>query len=133
MPVRKDFLLDQMHEFFDVLQQIAARLMERNLDKAEERINEFWSGQTIERLTTEGDDLGLEKEKFAFLRFQTELLVFRFRLERVRGRETGELRKQALTAVNKLIRLRPNDYDLELQKHLEDLKDLEGDVKEPEE
>lgn len=127
MPVRKDFLLDQMHEFFDVLQQIAARLMERDLEKAEVKINEFWSGEMIARLTAEGDDSGLEKEKFAFLRFQTELLVFRLRLERARGREAGELRKQALTAVNKLIRLRPNDYDLELQKHLRDLQSTGGD------
>ena len=41
MPVRKDFLFDQLHEFFDVLQQIAARLMERHLDKAEEKIREL--------------------------------------------------------------------------------------------
>lgn len=122
MPVRKDFLLDQLHEFFDVLQEIAARLMERDLDKAEEKIKEFWSGETIARLTTEGDVVGLEKEKFAFLRFQTELLVLRLRLERARGRETGDLRMQALVAVNKLIRLRPNDYDLELQRYLEELR-----------
>ena len=62
MPVRKDFLLDQLHEFFDVLQQIAARLMERNLDKAEEKINELWSAQTIARLTAEGDDPGLQQK-----------------------------------------------------------------------
>jgi len=121
MPIRKDFLLDQMHEFFDVLQQIAARLMERDLDKAEERINEFWSGEMIARLTDEGDDEGLGREKFAFLRFQTELLLFRFRLERAWGRESEVLRRQALIAVKKLIRLRPNDYDLELEEHLKEL------------
>lgn len=49
MPVRKDFLLDQMHEFFDVLQQIAARLMERDLDKTEEKISEFWSAKILRK------------------------------------------------------------------------------------
>jgi len=87
MPVRKDFLLDQLHEFFDVLQQIAARLMERNLDKAEEKINELWSAQTIARLTAEGDDPGLQQEKFSFLRFQTELLLLKIQLEQARGRD----------------------------------------------
>ena len=123
MPVRKDFLLDQLHEFFDVLQQIAARLMERNLDKAEEKINELWSTQTIARLTTEGDDPGLQQEKFSYLRFQTELLMLKIRLEEARGRDTVQLRQHARIAVNKLIRLRPNDYDLELQRHLENLQD----------
>jgi hypothetical protein len=122
MPVRKDFLLDQLHEFFDVLQQIAARLMERNLDKAEEKINELWSAQTIARLTTEGDDPGLQQEKFSFLRFQTELLLLKIQLEQARGHDATILRQQALAAVKKLIHLRPNDYDLELQRHLQNLQ-----------
>ncbi|WP_431213906.1 hypothetical protein ACQ86N_03165 [Puia sp. P3] len=121
MPVRKDFLLDQLHEFFDVLQQIAARLMERNLDKAEEKINELWSAETIARLTAEGDDPGLQQEKFSFLRFQTELLMLKIKLEEAKGRDTAQLRQQARVAVNRLIRLRPNDYDLELQQHLQNL------------
>src|ERR1700749_479899 len=115
MPHRKDYLLDQLRDFFEALNRVAARIQEGELDKAEQEIDALASGAAIGELLHAGEGDLTAEHVYAGWKFQTQLLLLRIRVMEARGLDAGVQRAPALEVLRKLIALRPDVYDLELQ------------------
>ena len=119
MPLRKDYLLDQLRDFFEALTRIAAFVQGGELEKAEAGIEALASPAALEELLQAG--VPVPEHTFAVWKFQTQLLLLKIRLMEVRGQETFVLRERAAAALRRLIGLRPGVYDIELEEQLRGL------------
>ncbi|HEV2480930.1 MAG TPA: hypothetical protein VGS79_14740 [Puia sp.] len=130
MPLRKDYLLDQLRDFFAALTRIAARIQAGELERAEEEIDALTSGAAIgELLRASSDGSPVADHTYAAWKFQAQLLVLKIRVLEARGFPTAALREQAagvraqaVGALRKLIALRPEVYDIELEEQLRGLE-----------
>lgn len=118
MPHRKDYLLDQLRDFFEALSRIAARMRNGELDRAEQEIDALASDSAIGELLEAGDGSSVPDHTYAAWKFQTQLLLLRVRLLEVQGEDAAMYRERGLAALRKLIALRPDVYDIELQEQL---------------
>lgn len=123
MPLRKDYLLDQLRDFFEALTRIAARITGGELEKASAEIDELSSPDAIGELLRAEDGGLVPESTFAVWKFQTQLLLLKIRLLEAGGMETLVLREQAAGALRKLIGLRPGVYDIELAEQLRELEE----------
>ena len=143
MPLRKDYLLDQLRDFFEALTRIADRIQAGELERAEEEIDGLTSSAAIEELLRAGEpgasagigEAGVSagtgearalagtgepvpEHTYAAWKFQVQLLLLRIRLLEARGGSAVEYRVRAAEALRKLIALRPGTYDIELEEQL---------------
>lgn len=139
MPLRKDYLLDQLRDFFAALNRIADRIQAGELERAEEEIEALSSPAAVEELLGAelagasagigevGASLGIGEPVpahiYAAWKFQAQLLLLKIRLLEARGLSTVEQRAQAVAVLRKLIALKPEVYDIEL---VEQLRGVEG-------
>ena len=118
MPHRKDYLLDQLRDFFEALARIAAWMRDGELEKAGQEIEALASDSAIGELLGAGDGGSVPDHTYAAWKFQTQLLLLKIRLLETQGEDTAIYRERALLALRKLIALRPDVYDIELQEQL---------------
>lgn len=129
MALRKDYLLDQLRDFFAALNRIAARIEDGELDRAEEEIDALSSSVAIAELL--GASGPVQEHVYANWKFQAQLLLLKVRVLEARGGFAGgssargaiaEVRALAVLALRKLIALRPEVYDIELEEQLKGLE-----------
>ena len=118
MPHRKDYLLDQLRDFFEALARVAAWMRDGELEKAGQEIEALASDSAIGELLGAGDGGSVPDHTYAAWKFQTQLLLLKIRLLETQGEDTAIFRERALLALRKLIALRPDVYDIELQEQL---------------
>jgi hypothetical protein len=118
MALRKDYLLDQLRDFFAALNRIASRIEGGELEKASEELDSLTSPVAIGELLALPEGDAVADPVFAGWKFQVQLLLLRIRLMEAQGFSTGELRSTAAGALRKLIALRPGVYDIELAEQL---------------
>ena len=121
MPQRKDYLLDQLREFFDAISKIAGWVKEGELDRAEREIDALSAEAAIGELLRAGEGSVVPEHTYQVWKFQTELLLLRIRVYEARQTDVVALRWRAASALQKLIALRPDVYDIELQEQLRGL------------
>jgi len=142
MPLRKDYLLDQLRDFFAALNRIADRIQAGELERAEEEIEALSSAAAVEELlgaelpaasgpvrsaaslgtgevgASQGTGEPVPEHIYAAWKFQAQLLLLKIRLLEARGLSTVEQRAQAVLVLRKLIALKPEVYDIELVEQL---------------
>jgi hypothetical protein len=133
MPLRKDYLLDQLRDFFAALNRIADRIQAGELERAEEEIEALSSAAAVEELlgaelpaasgpvrsaASLGTGEPVPEHIYAAWKFQAQLLLLKIRLLEARGLSTVEQRAQAVAVLRKLIALKPEVYDIELVEQL---------------
>jgi len=116
MPLRKDYLLDQLRDFFAALNRIADRIQAGELERAEEEIEALSSPVAVEELL--GASGPVLEHTYTAWKFQAQLLLLKIRLLEARGLSTVEQRAQAVAVLRKLIALKPEVYDIELAEQL---------------
>ena len=122
MPLRKDYLLDQLRDFFEALTRIATRIQAGELERAEEEIDALTSSVAVEELLRAPDGNPVADQTYAAWKFQVQLLLLKIRVLEARGFSTAGVRTQAVAALRKLIGLRPEVYDIELEEQLRGLE-----------
>jgi hypothetical protein len=103
------------------LNRIAARIEAGELQQAEEEIDALSSLVALEELAAAGGPV--PDHTYAAWKFQAQLLVLKVRLLEARRVAAGEVRSLAVAALRKLIALRPELYDIELEEQLRRLNE----------
>jgi hypothetical protein len=127
MPLRKDYLLDQLRDFFAALTRIAARIQAGELERAEEEIDALTSSAAMGELFSAEVGSPVPEHIYAGWKFQVQLLLLKIRVLEARGLETLAFREQAVHALRRLIDLRPDIYDIELREQLRGMEERGDD------
>lgn len=116
--LQKDFFLKQINEFFEALSKIILNIKNNRLGEAEVILNQHLDELMIEQFLN-----GEEVIDFDIIKFQAQLLFLKYSIGKQKNIDDESLKEQCLKLLNYVIQLRPNEYDVQLNEMLSNLKD----------